>query len=605
MPIQILSQDVVAQIAAGEVVERPSSVVKELLENSIDAGATEIAIDIVGDGRRKIQISDDGCGIRQEEAAVAFARHATSKLCRADDLYAITTLGFRGEALASIASVSQVSLITRHADEDAGTHIRLEAGAISGQRPIGAPQGTTLTVEHLFFNTPARLKFLKNETTEKRAILQIVTRYAIAYPHIRFTLTQDGREALRTHGTGQLLDVLVSTGGLDQVKNMFEVADESKGVAVTGYTSSPSFNRSDRTRITLFVNGRWIQDTAVTYAVVQAYHTLLMTGRYPVAVLLLQVPPADVDVNVHPTKAEVRFKDPDAVFSAVQRAVRRAVIHQAESPALRARFSPQTRGEAVWNPELGPTDTDPQRAAEYAAQMRLGMNLDAPGQPARRQYEREGGEADGQGGAAPGTNGAPQRPRTLPMLRVIGQIAAGYIVAEGPAGLYLVDQHAAHERVLYEQHLDEYEKTGTVAQMTLSAQTVQTSAEEALLLMQHLDMLASLGFAIEPFGPNVFVIRGIPAMLTDADPSTVVASILEDLERGAKPGEETVQAKILRRVCKQAAVKAGQILSAEQMQGILRQLERCRVPLTCPHGRPTMIHMSADQLAREFGRITG
>lgn len=591
MVIQVLAEDVIAQIAAGEVIERPASVVKELIENSIDSGARTITVEVWGDGRRKIIVSDDGSGIRASESEVAFARHATSKLRVADDLYQMGTLGFRGEALASIASVSQISLVTRHSDEDNGTHIRLEGGILRVHRPIGATQGTVITVENLFFNMPARLKFLKNEQTEKRHIALVITRYAMAYQNIRFTLMQDGKETVRTHGTGKLLDVIVGTGGIEQVKNLFEVDDTSNDIHVCGYTSAPSFNRSDRTRITLFVNGRWVQDTSVTYAVVQAYHTLLMTGRYPVAVLMIQVPPEEVDVNVHPTKAEVRFRTPDAVFTAVQRAVRRSVIQHMETPALRARFASVPQGEAVWSPERDSQQTE------------LGMPLQEPGQHARRQHEAQDAAWQADSTAIPSGPGAPAAPRTLPMLRVIGQIAASYIVAEGPAGLYLVDQHAAHERVLYEQYLVEYESRGTLSQLALEAQTVQVDSSEAHLLEAHLAGLREIGFTLEPFGPNLFIIRSIPAMLADQDPAAAIAALLADLEHGETPGEAAVQDKILRRVCKSAAVKAGQILSVEQMQSIIRQLERCRTPLTCPHGRPTMIHMSGDQLAREFGRL--
>lgn len=586
MPIQILAEDVVAQIAAGEVVERPAAVVKELLENALDAGASNVRISIQGDGRRKIQVSDDGCGIPADEVELAFARHATSKLRETNDLYRIQTLGFRGEALASIASVSQLAITTRHESDNAGTLLRLEGGQVRQRRSVGAPRGTTVTVENLFYNTPARLKFLKSENTEKRQIATIVTRYAMAYPFVRFTLEQDGREAFRTHGSGQLLDVMVNALGLDQIKNMFEVDDTHLNIHVYGYTSAPSYNRSDRSRITLFVNGRWIQDTSLTYAVVQAYHTLLMTGRYPVAVLLINVAPDEVDVNVHPTKAEVRFRDSDAAFSAVQRAVRRAVIEQAQTPTLRGRLS-NGNADHVWNPRSEPI------------QMGMNLKLKDTGQPAIRQHA----DAPDEDTEIPEGPHGPARPRTLPMLRVIGQVGASYIVAEGPAGLYLIDQHAAHERVLYEQFMAEHAQKEAISQYTLAAQTIQVSPPEARLLEENLPILQELGFEIEPFGPNVFVIRSVPAILADGDPIETLAGIVDDLVQGNKPGQEAIEDRIVLRVCKQAAIKAGQVLGLEQMQGLIRQLERCQSPLTCPHGRPTMIHMSSEQLAREFGRI--
>lgn len=604
MPIQILDEQVIAQIAAGEVVERPSSVVKEMLENALDAGARHIRISIESDGRQLIRISDDGTGIPAEEVELAFARHATSKLRQVEDLSVIRTLGFRGEALASIASVSQLTMTTRNIDEPMGIQVRLEGGVAKHRRTVGAPVGTVITVEKLFFNTPARLKFLKKEATEKRQIALVVTRYAMAYPQVRFVLEQDGREIFRSSGAGYLGDVLVTALGLDEFKNMVEVAaelvaqEDGSTIQVSGFTSSPNLNRSDRSRITLFVNGRWIQDTTLTYAVIQAYHTLLMTGRFPVAVLMIELPSEDVDVNVHPTKAEVRFRNPDAVFSAVQRAVRRAVIDQAQTPAMRSGF--YNRGgssEAVSSWET--------RGNMGRQQMGLGLELEGPGGHARNGASLPQGndeEPEDDSSIPYGPNG-PVRPRSLPMLRVIGQIGASYIVTEGPAGLYLIDQHAAHERILYEQFMADHARKQKLSQQALEAQSLHVAPVEARLLEENMDALREVGFELEPFGPNTFVIRAIPAMLADNDPAEAVRAILEDLEQGQSPGQQTIEDKIVKRVCKRAAVKAGQILSQEEMQGLIRQLERCHSPLTCPHGRPTLIHMSSERLAREFGRI--
>ncbi len=589
MTIRILNDQVVAQIAAGEVVERPASVVKELIENALDAEATSIIVQTKGDGSSHIQITDNGSGIKSNEVELAFARHATSKLETADDLFQIRTLGFRGEALASIASVSHTTISTRHRSDETGTLLRLEGGVIVQRRSIGIPTGTTLTVENLFYNTPARLKFMKKALTEKRQIAAVVARYAMAYPHVRFLLEQDGRESFRTTGSGELIDVIFVALGLDQIRHMLPVDDHNEDISVRGYTSSPSLNRSDRSRITLFVNGRWIQDTSLTHAVVQAYHTLLMTGRYPVSVLMIEMPPDQVDVNVHPTKAEVRFRDQDRVFSAVQRAVRRAVIDHAHTPSLRL-FQRSRPQRSLWEIEG--------RIAETQIDMPLG--LADPGQYPQHRIET----TDTDPTAIPFGLGAPDRPRTLPILRVVGQVAATYIVAEGPAGLYLIDQHAAHERILYEQFLEDHDRKGLSAQYTLAAQTVQVSAEEERLLEEHLDILADIGLIIEAFGRGVFVVRSVPAMLADTDIIETLALIVDDLETGRQPGREATEAIIIRRVCKQAAIKAGQILSFDQMQALIRQLERCKSPLTCPHGRPTLIHLSADQLAREFGRIS-
>ena len=598
MPIHILPESVVAQIAAGEVIERPASVVKELLENSLDAGATSIHIEIYGGGRKIIRISDNGCGIPAEECELAFCRHATSKLQTADDLYRVTTLGFRGEALASIASVSHVTMVTRHTNEPVGALLRIQGGQISERRTVGAPVGTVIAVEHIFYNTPARLKFLKKETTEKRFITLIVTRYAMAYPHVRFILEQDGREVFRSKGNGQLGDVLIAALGLDTFRNMVEVASPGSNpsesmIQVWGYTSAPNLHRADRSNMTLFVNGRWIQDTKLAYAVTQAYHTFLMTGRYPISVLLLQMPPEELDVNVHPTKAEVRFRDAEAVFSAVQRAVRRAIIDLAQAPA--------SRGLRPFS--AGYSDRDEWRANDGAvSQIIMELGLEQAGQ---RPYQRASawGTVSDSSTAIPVGPGRPDRPRTLPVLRVIGQIGATYIVTEGPAGMYLIDQHAAHERILYEQFMDYQSRQQLAAQYVLNAQAITLSPTEARLVEEYHDELERIGFDVEPFGPNTFVIRSVPAVLAEQSPGEVLTAVLADLEVGHQPGAAAIEERIIQRICKQAAVKAGQILSLDEMQGIVRQLERCQSPLTCPHGRPTMLHFTSEQIARQFGRL--
>lgn len=596
MAIHILDDVVVAQIAAGEVVERPASVVKELVENSLDAGARNIHVEITGGGRRRIRVSDDGCGIPPEEVTLAFYRHATSKLLTTDDLAYIETLGFRGEALASINSVSQLTITTRHADSPSGTLMQFDGGELARQQSVGAPAGTVITVENLFYNTPARLKFLKKEVTEKRQIALIVTRYAMAYPQVRFVLEQDGREIFRSSGSGQLADVLVAALGLDSFRNMVEINGQEPNregrspTIVTGYTSVPSLHRADRNHITLFVNGRWIQDTRLAYAVTQAYHTFLMTGRYPVAVAMIHLPTQDVDVNVHPTKAEVRFRDGEHVFAAVQRAVRRAVVDLAQTPAMRGgRFGGVTSR----------FDDIPRWIAERQNQLDMNLSLDTPGQYRRQELP----ETEDDPTAIPSSLGAPGKPRTLPILRVIGQVGATYIVAEGPSGLYLIDQHAAHERILYEQFMEEHARHEIAAQYALTAQTIHLPPAEARLIEDHTESLRGIGFELESFGPNTFIIRSVPALLADQSPIEVLGGIIADLEAGYQPGQTTIEEKIITRVCKQAAVKAGQILSPDEMQGIIRQLERCQSPHTCPHGRPTMLHMTSDQLAREFGRL--
>lgn len=609
MPIHILPEIVAAQIAAGEVVERPASVVKELIENALDAGAQSISVEVEKGGKRLIRVSDDGAGIPAEEAALAFARHSTSKLETVSDLDHIRTLGFRGEALASIAAVSRATLITRYHRENAGIEVQVEGGELRYERPAGAPVGTVVTVENLFFNTPARLKFLKAESAERRHITQLITRYAMAYPDVRFRLVQERVEQFHSTGSGDLADVLVEAFGLDTFKEMLEVSPlpparpDLPPIEVYGFTSAPTVNRSNRGHIVLFVNGRAIADQSLTYAVVQAYHTLLPSGRFPVAALMITLPPEELDVNVHPTKAEVRFRVPDAVFSAVQRAVRRAVVDQAPVPGMQ----PEGGSEPAWGARRDDTHFDyvpPRERTSGEEQLRMELETPDPGRYRQQQVDSDRFAEPVRSDLVdiPAGPGKPARPRTLPILRVVGQVGATYIVAEGPAGMYLIDQHAAHERILYEQFMAQQAAREPVAQHTLPVTTLQLNPTAAALVEESIEILAGLGFNLELFGTNTFRIRSIPALLADEDPQQVIRSIVEDLESGLGPGEATLEEKLIRRVCKAAAVKAGQTLSYEEMQGLIRQLERCESPRTCPHGRPTMLHLSGDDLARQFGR---
>lgn len=620
MGIKVLPEIVAAQIAAGEVVERPASVVKELLENALDAGATDIQIEIEDGGKQLIRVSDNGHGIASDEVELAFMRHATSKIETIDDLSHIRTLGFRGEALHSIASVSRLTLTTRAHNEPTGTRIVIHGGQVVEKRAIGAPSGTVVSVEDLFFNTPARLKFLKSSTTERRHITAMATNYAMAYPHVRLALRHDSKELLRTFGSGSLADVLAEVLGADTMRNMLEVAPQPPSrpdlppIEVRGFTSTPDENRANRAHITLFVNGRAIQDHSLSYAVTQAYHTLLPKGRYPVSILMITLPPEEVDVNVHPTKAEVRFRSPDAVFSAVQRAVRATVVHHSPAPTVQTEHFTNTGDPDHGQPAPGWQERrNILTRRQQDDQLKLGLDLESPGDYARSshgedQYTHQYPQGNMRTPAAndptaiPDGPGRPDTPRTLPLLRVVGQVGAAYIVAEGPAGLYLVDQHAAHERILFEQYMAQAAGQAVTSQQTLTPVTVELAPEAAALIEENLDALAQLGFELEMFGTRTFRVRAVPTILVSADPAEAVKAILEDLEMGRRPGQRTLEEQIALHVCKRVAVKAGQVLSLSEMQALIRQLERCQSPHTCPHGRPTLIHISAEQLAREFGR---
>jgi len=580
MPIRKLHPEVASQIAAGEVVERPASVVKELLENALDAGSTLIHIRVEEAGKRLVEVADDGAGIPSDELALAVESHATSKLFSANELTHIQSLGFRGEALASIASVSRFTITSRTTQADSGARLRVEGGNSSSIESVGAPLGTVVRVENLFYNVPARLKFLKHDTTERRQIDSLVTRYALAYPQVRFKLLQDERLALQTSGNGNRREVLANLYGVDVARQMLEVIYEEPQILVTGFISPTDLTRSNRREITFFVNGRPIQDTALTAALLKAYHTLLMVGRYPLAVLFIELPPEAVDVNVHPAKAEVRFQQPERIFLAVQQAVRRALLAYAPIPGTGV-HTQEYPTQIRWTPpEKQWEEAYPQPSS--TAQPLDESNTYTPLAPQQANQ--------------PGLPG-----QRVPLLRLIGQIANTYLVAEGPDGLYLVDQHAAHERVLFEQMMAQ-RSSHIPSQALLQPAMVELPTSHVRLLHDQLPLLSELGFVVETFGPHTYLIRAIPALLSGSDPAAALRVLVEDFEEDETPLGKEIEALIIARICKRAAVKGGHMLSVNEQSALLDNLEACQSPRTCPHGRPTMIHISVDLLERQFGR---
>ena len=583
MTIRVLSSEVSSQIAAGEVVERPASVVKELLENALDAGAKSVTVNIAAAGRTLIQVADDGAGIPADELVLAVERHATSKLVSAADLFRITTLGFRGEALASIGSVSHMTITSHSAGSPAGARLRVEGGIIGRLEITGAPVGTVVSVEELFYNVPARLKFLKQDGTERRAIDALLTRYALAYPHVHFKLSEGNSASLQTSGDGDRRAILAALYGVDTARQMLDVLAEEEGFKLSGFISPTAMTRSNRKEITFFVNGRWVQDTPLSAALLQAYHTLLMVGRYPLATIFLEIPPEEVDVNVHPAKAEVRFRNPDKAFSFVQRATRRALLAYAPVP--------QMATQNLWGSASSqPRTIDPLWGLAHEES---------------RGKSRESGVENGLPGSQQLITDTSQLTTpnlAVPLLRLIGQIGATYLVAEGPDGLYLIDQHAAHERVLFEKLMAQHERKNIPSQALLTPAVVELQPASAHLLTEQLPLLEHFGFTIEPFGSNAFQVRAMPSLFAKSDPAAALRAIVEDFEEDETPLQNELEAKIAGRVCKRLAVKAGQVLSPDEQRALLDNLEICASPRTCPHGRPTMIHLSVDTLERQFGR---
>lgn len=573
MPIRKLSKEVAQGIAAGEVVERPSSAVKELIENSIDAGATQIEISIEAAGKRLIEVSDNGYGIPDVDIPFITSRYSTSKLIELKDLDRIKTLGFRGEAIASIAAVSRFELVTRAQEEDIGTRLIVEGGEVKDQVRIGAAAGTTVKVRDLFFNVPARLKFLKSDVTEKRRIAQLISRYAIAYPQIRFNLMQDGKSTIQTNGSGDFREAFLAVHGVDWARQMIWVDGAGASeIQVRGLISPPSLNRSNRREIVLFINGRWIQDASLAAAIMQAYHTLLMVGRYPIVYLLINIPQTELDVNVHPGKIEVRFTEPNLVFGVVQRVLRANLLGQA--PSVEPHFS------STWS--IGSegliTSFDTQAWGGIESQ--------------RTQLPSEGNDVR----APDFTTGQ------IPLLRVVGQVGATYLVAEGPDGVYLIDQHAAHERILFEEMSHAQASGISEGQVLLTPETIEFKPDEVDLLSENLKILKMLGFDLEPFGGATFKVRAIPVIVQHLGAERALRAVIEDIEEDETPLANKHEERIIARVCKRAAIKAGQILSLTEQEKLVHDLERCEAPRTCPHGRPTMIHFPVALLERQFGR---
>ncbi|MBI3153087.1 MAG: DNA mismatch repair endonuclease MutL [Chloroflexi bacterium] len=600
MPIRLLSSEVSSQIAAGEVVERPASVVKELAENSLDAGAKNISIAIEDAGRALIEVADDGQGIPANELELAASRHATSKLIQSEDLFHIQTLGFRGEALASIGSVSHMVITSRVESAKEGARLKVDGGVSNKVEKVGAPVGTVVRVENLFYNVPARLKFLKSDVTERRAIDSLVTRYALAYPQVRFKVTDGKQATLQTAGDGDRRAILAALYGVDVAKQMLEVmateddpsTSSGRGLSLSGFISPVSLTRSNRKEITFFVNGRWVQEFSLTAALLQAYHTLLMVGRYPLTALFLEIAPEDVDVNVHPTKAEVRFRSQDKVFSFVQRSARKALLAYTPVPSV----SPQLWGSRSRSDEMPGRQVGIDWSVAHDS---VGSEQSSVGSDELRDTSYESRITNSE---SPVSNLQSAFTTGVPLLRLIGQIGSTYLVAEGPDGLYLIDQHAAHERVLFEKLMAQHESKSIPSQALLAPEVVTLPPQSAKTLTEQLPFLNHFGFEVEEFGANTFQVRAMPILFSGGDPASALKALVEDFEEDESPLQAEVEARLAARVCKRLAVKGGQTLTSEEQRSLLNDLEACNSPRTCPHGRPTMIHLSVDTLERQFGR---
>jgi DNA mismatch repair protein MutL len=587
MPIKVLPPELANKIAAGEVVERPSSVVKELLENSLDAGAGQVTVEILGGGIQQIRVTDDGHGIPGGQLELAFQRHATSKLENQEQLDAVGTLGFRGEALPSIAAVSKLTMTTRLPTEDGGQTIQLDWGSVRHRGPQGAAAGTSVAVSDLFGNMPARRKFLRTNSTEASRVQELVGRYALAYPEVRFLLTIEARRALQTPGNDNPREALVAVYGAEAAGKMLEVAgeDAESGYGIQGFISPPSLHRASRTHLTFFVNRRWIQSRMLSYALEEAYHGLLPERRYPLAAVNLTMPLDEVDVNFHPSKREVRFHQESKAFSTLQRAVRAVLV--ADSPV------PQMRPPNVGS---GPGSGQP---ATFGGPSFFPVGSFGRGASPAPAFDRSQSQSQPQSWS--GDSPLP-RPAS-PALKVVGQIKLTYIVAEGSEGMFLVDQHAAHERVIFDRLVRDSAGRAPDSQSLLESVPVELTQAQAETLKSHAGLLDGYGFILEHFGDNSYLLRAMPVVLAErstGDPAGALTDVLDMVafEGLLRQQEDVLAASI---AC-HSAIRAGKPLTEPEMRALLEQLEAADNPHTCPHGRPTMIHFSSYHMEREFGR---
>lgn len=705
MPIRQLAPDVAAKIAAGEVVERPASVVKELIENSIDAKATQIRVDLAHGGLQLIRVADNGCGIAVEELPLALARHATSKVERIDDLEHIRSLGFRGEALASIAAVAEVTVLSRQRDAEQGAQVGAANGHLSDVTVAASSEGTTITVRNLFSAVPARLKFLKSRNTEVSHCHHLLEQYALAYPEIRFSVFSDGRQIFATSGDGQLTSVLIEVYGLQVADQMVhvgsaEASTDNERPLVSGYTSRPICYKSTRQHISFFVNRRWVLSRMLTAAVEGAYHSLLLTGRHPVAVINIQIDPTFLDVNVHPAKTEIRFLKERLVFATVLRAVRASLLEEPTMPEWKPReVQAQITDEEDALAELQLEDAKEQPGEVPTAQVednkrtthipqdnpwltvteeesgtrpplmsRLwqshihktqdvgttpfnDMNASAKGTKKPSESEKpdpistafpsnsvetsletmwgngrfgvsnvpvqseqataseqeqprvEVQRVEQQNILPVGNSIDPHQERRLPQLRVIGQLSQSYIVTEGDHGMYLIDQHAAHERILLERMVAALKARTPLSQLLLTPLELELAPAELEAIEEHMAQLEYLGFKLEIGEDQKLAVCAVPSVLVKQMNAHSLHELLLEMTAPESLGHtETWEERALANVACKAAIKANYFLTVSEMREMIEQLEHTRAPYSCCHGRPTMVHFSLPALAHEFER---
>jgi len=605
MPIRLLDAAVADKIAAGEVVERPASIVKELVENSIDAGSTSVTVDIINGGISSIRITDNGCGIPADEVATAFLRHATSKIFTEDDLYNIVTLGFRGEALASIAAVAKVQMLTRTAGSDYGTEVLINGGELERVNAAGCPEGTNIIVRDLFYNTPARRKFLKKSTQEAGYIGDMVSRLILAYPTISFKYITDGKTQLHSPGDGSMLSAIHAVYGKQIAENCISVDFTQDEIRIIGYLGNRELQKNNRSYQTLFVNDRYIKNTVIGAAVASAYEGRLNIGKFPFFVLRMELPPVFVDVNVHPNKLEVRFADGLPIYNIVHLAVKSTLRQHQEIPVLYP--------EEEETPEPLPVISTEEKPEQTYSQDKP---IDIPAMPLL--YTNEAGKirdsGDGTNIIQPAANmqtEPTQQPVQASMAdvdlkdsyHVLGQMFMTYIIIEGKTDAYIIDQHAAHERLLYERLYAQWNKGEVASQSLLLPQVLSLNHTEYRLVEGLLPFLQELGYDIAPIGGLSLGIKAIPLLLGQTDTAAMITSLLD--ENNSMRSYKTAdlkREKLMQIACK-SAVKAGDSLTQAEVSQLMRLIKDEHVPLSCPHGRPILIKLTQRELELRFKRI--
>lgn len=623
--IKILDEMTTGQIAAGEVIERPVSVVKELVENSLDAGANQIFLDINDGGKAGITVYDNGCGMSQEEVSLAFCRHATSKIFRAQDLYSLTTLGFRGEALPSMAAVSRLVLKSKMPGEIAGHEITIKGGKILSLEPAGSPAGTTVKVTELFYNVPARRKYLKSRRTETGLIVNMLQSICLARPEVRFSVKHNNKLVFKSPGSARLLDAVSAVYGVENASEMLEINANHNDVILTGYVSKPSLTRKSRSYITVIVNGRYVKNKNILNAIDAAFKGFIPSGRYPVAVLLIDVQPGLLDVNIHPAKMEIRIDNSNQINELIRCAIRECLRNGVLIPGYKIR--PQGAGQAAvlqlgYEEEKHRDKTKEQIPVSDIEYCQKSLNysfkeskkFDEQGLKQQTIYPPQVSGAFGSDDSFGSDdnlflnddhsfndeNEIINIKTNFPFLQVIGQLPPTYILTAGPEGLYILDQHAAHERILYEEFLNMFQSGHQQTQMLLTPVPLELSYKNLTILQEKLHVFEALGFVLDKFGNDTYVLRGNPAHLTTSDSINRFIDLIDDLSE-MKQGEDFNHDLITRLSCI-AAVKSGETMSLTAMEAIIEQLSRTLEPYTCPHGRPTLVKITKRELDHMFKR---